>query len=102
VRQLEDPIDTAIFAALIDYYRNATPNTISFSDVLNEKVAPLDISPEQVLESPPRRALTLTRRYALSCRRSVRGSPPRWRRRSSGCQAGSGSCTRPRLVRRGR
>jgi hypothetical protein len=51
VRQLEDPIDTAIFAALIDYYRNATPNTISFSDVLNEKVAPLGISPEQVLES---------------------------------------------------
>jgi hypothetical protein len=51
VRELDDPIDTAVFAAIIAHYREAPPNMISFSNGIGDAVAPLGISYEQVLES---------------------------------------------------
>lgn len=51
VHGLEDPIDAAIFAAIIEHYRTAPPNMISLSNEIGDAVAPLGISYEQVLES---------------------------------------------------
>ncbi|MCU1613206.1 MAG: Toll-Interleukin receptor [Frankiales bacterium] len=52
VRQLDDPIDTAVFAALIEHFRRLdSPNWITFSNSIGEAVEPLGISYEQVLDS---------------------------------------------------
>lgn len=50
-RELNDPIDTAVFAAIIEHYRAAPPNMISFSNEIGDAVASLGISYEQVLAS---------------------------------------------------
>jgi hypothetical protein len=52
VRQLKDPIDTAVFAALIEHFRSLDgPNWQTFSNSIGEAVEPLGITYDQVLES---------------------------------------------------
>lgn len=52
VRELEDPIDTAVFAALIEHFRGLdSPNWQTFSNAIGDALAPEGISYDQVLES---------------------------------------------------
>lgn len=52
VRQLDDPIDTTVFAALVEHFRGLdSPDWQTFSNSIGDAVAPMGISYEQVLES---------------------------------------------------